>query len=225
MSRSLRRGALAAAAIVISIASLSACGAGNDAETLAIRPDNAAVTVGTIKVQNAVVITQPEAGAEGPATVSATIFNDGAKDETLEAITLPGSDAPVKLSPATGSGPITVPAGGSVILGGEGNASAVIEKGHEAAQNGNAREVVFQLSETGDVKLKAFVVPATSYYKGFGPSEAAKPTDAQSPAPADSPAATPTGTPTGTATAPAAGSEASSSPSDAASASHAGDSH
>ena len=42
VSRSLRRGALAAAAIVFSIASLAACGAGNDAQTLEVKPDNAA---------------------------------------------------------------------------------------------------------------------------------------------------------------------------------------
>ncbi|MFF9350798.1 DUF461 domain-containing protein [Streptomyces sp. NPDC014734] len=170
MSRSLRHGALAATAIVFSIASLAACGAGNDAATLQIKPDSAATTSGDISIQNANVITQPERGAEGPAVVSATLFNSGTKKQTLEAVSLPGTSASVKLHAAQGNGPIEVPAGGSVVLGGKGNASAVIEDGREAAQNGNVQNVVFKFSTTGEIPLGVFVVPSTSYFTGFGPS-------------------------------------------------------
>ncbi|MEU8674270.1 DUF461 domain-containing protein [Streptomyces sp. NPDC048560] len=200
MSRSLRHGALAATAIVFSIASMSACSAGNDAQTLQVRPDNAATAVDNIKIQNANVITQPEHGAEGPAVVSALVFNNGTKSETLEAITLSGSNTPVKLHAAKGSGPVVVPAGGSVLLGGKGNAAAVIESGHEATRNGDVQTVVFKFSETGDVELGASVVPATSFFKGFGPSSLpaqAKPTPTQpaSPAASGTPGAA-SGTPT-----------------------------
>ncbi|GEB58350.1 DUF461 domain-containing protein [Streptomyces gardneri] len=171
MSRSLRRGALAATAIVFSIAALSACGAGNDAQTLGVKPDNAAVTVDDVKIQNALVITQPHQGVKGPAVVSATVFNNGRTPQTLDAITLPGTSATVKLTAAAGAtGPITVPPLGSVVIGGEGNATAVIENGAEATRNGDAQEVVFKLSKTGNVGLDAFVVPATSYFKEYGPS-------------------------------------------------------
>ncbi|MFF3317660.1 DUF461 domain-containing protein [Streptomyces sp. NPDC003035] len=190
MSRSLRRGALAASALVISIASLSACGAGNDAQTLGVRPDNAAVAVDDVKIQNAIVITQPTAGAPGPAVVSATVFNNGRAPQTLESITLAGSPSPVKLKAAEGTGPITVPAGGSVIIGGQGNASATIENGHEAVKDGGVQKLVFKLSETGDVSLQAFVVPASGYFKDFGPTEIPKP-------PAASPTATATASPGG----------------------------
>ncbi|GAA2465574.1 DUF461 domain-containing protein [Streptomyces lavendulocolor] len=224
MSRSLRRGALAATAIVFSIASLSACGAGNDAQTLGVKPDNAATSVGTVKVQNAVVITQPKPDAEGPAVVSAMLFNNGAKAETLEAIELPGSKLPVKLTAAGGSGPITVPAGGSVLIGGKNNASAVIEQGREAAKNGDVQEVVFKLSETGDVRLKAFVVPATSYFAGYGPEEVPqKPAEQPSSTPPAPPSGAPTASPSGSPAAPdapAEGDEAPEVPSDSASASH-----
>ncbi|MFI8769679.1 DUF461 domain-containing protein [Streptomyces sp. NPDC053792] len=169
MSRSLRRGALAATAIVFSIAALSACGAGNDAQTLEVRPDNAAVSVDDVKIQNALVITQPEPGVKGPAAVSATVFNNGRVPQTIDAISLPGTTAVVKLKPAEGTGPITVPAGGSVVIGGAGNASALIENGSEAARDGDAQQVVFKLSKTGDVGLSAFVVPAKSYFKEYGP--------------------------------------------------------
>ncbi|MGW7056600.1 DUF461 domain-containing protein [Streptomyces sp. NPDC054887] len=209
MSRSLRRGALAATAIVFSIASLAACGAGNDAQTLGVRPDNAAASVDDIKIQNAAIVTQPEIDAEGPAVVTGMVFNNGSKAETLEAITLPGSDAKVKLKPAKGSGPLTVPAGGSLQLGGAGNASAVIEDGREAAKDGDAQPVRFELSETGSVDLRAFVVPATQYFKGVGPTQLPKP-PAQSPSGSASadPSGTPTGSATGEAGAPAAGASA-----------------
>ncbi|MEU3748285.1 MULTISPECIES: DUF461 domain-containing protein [Streptomyces] len=171
MSRSLRRGALAATAIVFSIAALSACGAGNDAQTLGVKPDNAAVTVDDVKIQNALVITQPHQGVKGPAVVSATVFNNGRTPQTIDAITLPGTSATVKLTAAAGAtGPITVPPLGSVVIGGEGNATAVIENGTEATRNGDAQKVVFKLSKTGQVGLDAFVVPATSYFKDYGPS-------------------------------------------------------
>ncbi|WP_030300797.1 hypothetical protein [Streptomyces katrae] len=195
MSRSLRRGALAATAIVFSIASLAACGAGNNAETLQIKPDNAAVTKGDIKIQNALVITQAEKGKKGPAAVSATVFNSGDKPQTLDAITLPGGKSKVVLKGAEGAaGKVTVPAGGSVVIGGKGNASAVIEGG-EAVQNGNAQKVVFQLSKTGDVEMEAFVVPGSGMYAGFGPTEA--PAAAPGSTPSGSPSGTPSGSPSG----------------------------
>ncbi|NED87032.1 DUF461 domain-containing protein [Streptomyces sp. SID11233] len=170
MSRSLRHGALAATAIAFSIAALSACGAGKNAQTLEVRPDNAATSVGTIKIQNANVVTQPKRGAKGPAVVIATLFNNGTKPETLNAIALTGTSASVQLHAAKGTGPVVVPAGGRVVIGGKDNAAAVIENGSEAAQNGNVQNLVFKFSESGDIPLGATVVPATSYFKGFGPS-------------------------------------------------------
>ncbi|MEE1755605.1 DUF461 domain-containing protein [Streptomyces sp. SP18CS02] len=226
MSRSLRRGALAATALVISIASLTACGAGNDAQTLGVKPDNAAASVGSIKIQNATVITQPKPDAEGPAVVSGTIFNNGSKAETLEAIELAGGTSPVKLKAADGSGTVTVPAYGYVILGGKGNASAVIDKGREAARDGDVQEVVFKFSETGDVKLQALIVPAKSYFAEYGPAEVpTKPSEK----PAATPSGSPSGSPSGAASgapegaqsgSPAEGGQASTTPSDSASASH-----
>ncbi|MFF7779674.1 DUF461 domain-containing protein [Streptomyces tanashiensis] len=178
MSRSLRRGALAATAIVFSVAALSACGAGNDAQTLEIRPDNAAVTVDDVKIQNALVITQPLPGTKGPAAVSATVFNNGSLPQTIDSISVPGMRAAVTLKSAEGAGPVVVPAHGSVVIGGEGNASALIENGSEALRDGDAQQVVFKLSKTGDVGLSAFVVPSKSYFKDFGPSLVPAPPEA-----------------------------------------------
>ncbi|MEU2601328.1 DUF461 domain-containing protein [Streptomyces hirsutus] len=169
MSSSLRRGAIAAAAIAFSIASLSACAAGNNAQTLQIKPDNAATTVGDISVQNAIVVTQPDLESTGPAVVSATLFNEGRTDQTLESVTLPGTGKTAELTPAKG-GSLTVPAGGRLIIGGEGNASAVLPSSRESVQDGNAQPVTFTFSETGDVSLRAFVYPAESFFTDWGPS-------------------------------------------------------
>jgi hypothetical protein len=166
VSRSLRRGVTAAFAIVLPIAALAACGAGNDAETGRVRLDNASAEVDDIKVQNVNVILPDE--SEGPAGVSARLFNDGDRDQTLEAIRLPGTGEPVALTPAEGESRIVVPAGGGVSLGGEGNPSAVIEAPQEGGVRlGNAQRLVFDLSRTGDITLHARVVGDTGAFEEY----------------------------------------------------------
>ncbi|MGW3494629.1 DUF461 domain-containing protein [Streptomyces sp. NPDC001020] len=180
MSSSLRRGALAAAAIAFSIASLAACGAGNDAQTLGVKPDHAATAVGDIKIQNAVVVTQPDQKSSGPAAIAATVFNSGRTAQTLDSINVEGVGT-ADLKPATGTGKVTVPAEGSVIIGGKGNASAVLSNPGAALKDGNAQKVAFSFSNTGDVSLRAFVVPAESYFAEWGPANVPSPTVPASP--------------------------------------------
>ncbi|MDI3388264.1 DUF461 domain-containing protein [Streptomyces sp. B-S-A8] len=185
MSRSLRRGTIAATALGFSIATLAGCAAGTNAQTLGVKPDHAATSVGDIKIQNALVITQPDVKSTGPAVVAATVFNEGTEAQTLESIKVAGLDAAAQLKPAKG-GKLTIPAGGSLVIGGAGNASASLPSGSEAVQDGDAHPVTFSFSETGDVKINPFVVPATSYFKKWGPSEVpaapdAKPTGGATP--------------------------------------------
>lgn len=215
MSSSLRRGALAAAAIAFSIASLAACAAGNNAQTLEVKPDNAATAVGDIKIQNAVVITQPDLEATGPAAISATVFNNGDTAQTLDSITVAASGKTAEIKPAEGSGKLTVPAGGYVILGGKGNAAAVLASGNDAIVDGNAQKITFNFSQTGDVSLRAFVIPAESYFTGWGPSdvpatpeatatepsESASASASESASTSESPAESVSGTPTDAASA------------------------
>jgi hypothetical protein len=213
VSSSLRRGALAAAAIAFSIASLSACAAGNNAQTLEIKPDNAATAVGDIKIQNAIVITQPDLESTGPAVVSATLFNNGTTAETLDSIAVDDTGKTAKLSPAKGKGKLTIPAGGSVVIGGKGNASAVLPSSREAIQDGNAQKITFTFSKTGAVSLRAFVVPAKHYFEEWGPTEAPEAPgtgEGTSVSPTESAAtgtASPSATATGTATDEASASE------------------
>ncbi|MFF5483385.1 DUF461 domain-containing protein [Streptomyces sp. NPDC012935] len=189
MSSSLRRGALAAAAITFSIAALSACAAGNNAQTLEIKPDNAATSVGDIKIQNAIVITQPDLESTGPAAISATLFNSGSSAQTLDSIKVDGTAKSAELKPAKG-GSLTIPAGGSLIIGGKDNATAVLPSSREAIQDGNAQKITFTFSKTGDVSLRAFVVPAEHYFESWGPSEVPA-----TPGTTSSPTGSPTGTP------------------------------
>ncbi|TGA95412.1 DUF461 domain-containing protein [Streptomyces sp. MZ04] len=185
MSRSLRRGVIAATAIAFSLTSLAACGAGNDAATSEIKPDNAATAVGDIKIQNAMVITQPDLESTGPAVVAATIFNNGSTAQTLDGITIVGTGKKAKITPAKDDetskpgGPLTIPAGGSVIIGGKDNASAVLPSSREAVKGGDVQSVAFAFSKTGDVKMQSFVIPAESYFKKWGPSELPKAPDAK----------------------------------------------
>ncbi|MBA4865851.1 DUF461 domain-containing protein [Streptomyces sp. PSKA54] len=181
---SLRRGVLAAVAVVFSIGALSACAAGNNAQTLDIKPDNAATAVGDLKLQNVTIITQPDLRSTGPAVVTGKLFNNGTTAQTLESITVVGTNKKAELKPAKGSGPLTIPAGGSVILGGKGNASAVLPSSREAVQDGNAQQVTFTFSETGDIKLRAFVVPAESFFTEWGPSDAPTPSPTKTASPA-----------------------------------------
>ncbi|WP_046732017.1 hypothetical protein [Streptomyces humi] len=188
MSSSLRRGALAASALAFSVASLAACGAGNNSQTLEIKPDNAATSVGDIKVQNATVITQPDLTSTGPAVVSATIFNTGTEPQTLQSIVVAGTNKTAELH-ATKSQPLTIPGGGRLILGGKDNASAVLASSREAVKDGNAQKITFTFSKTGDVSLRAFVVPAESFFTGWGPSSVPSASASASASASGSPAA------------------------------------
>ncbi|MFF2504955.1 DUF461 domain-containing protein [Streptomyces sp. NPDC058067] len=217
MSSSLRRGALAAAAIAFSIASLAACGAGSNAQTLEIKPDNAETSVGDVRIQNATVITQPDLKSKGPAVITATLFNNGLKAQTLDSVVVDGVGKAAALTAADGKKTVTIPAGGSLVLGGKGNASAQLPNSRTAVLDGNAQNITFTFSTTGAVKITAFVVPAESYFKKWGPSEvpavpSATPTQSASGSVKPSGSATPSGSvsPSGSASGtPAAGASAS----------------
>ncbi|WP_019549215.1 hypothetical protein [Streptomyces sulphureus] len=168
MSSSLRRGTLAASALALSVSVLTACGAGNDAQTLQVNPDNPAATEGPVRIQNVHVVT----GGEGSdqAVVNARIFNGSKSDQTLEGISMPGSGSSIQLEPGKG-GKLVVPSGGSLAIGGEDNASALIDDAPGAGiRNGDNQTLSFELSSTGAVKVDASVVPAKHQYATSGPS-------------------------------------------------------
>jgi hypothetical protein len=199
VSRSLRRGALAAVA-ALSIAPLaSACGAGQDPTTLEVKPDSVATTVGDIEIQNAFIITEPSGSTgsgAGAAVVTGRVFNNGTSAKSLESITVQGASGQVTLKTADGStGPITIPANGSVTLGGAGNPVALLADS-KGVVPGDFQAAVFSFSGAGDVRIDPSVVPAEHYFAPFGPNVVASP----------STAAMPSTLPSGSASAPASGS-------------------
>lgn len=199
MVRSFRRGAFAAV-LALSLAPLAACAAGNGSATSEIHPDSASATVGVIKVQNAYVLTQ----ADGPATVSARLFNNGASAQTLQSLQVGGS-MNAKLAGPKGTGTVTVPAHGTVLLGGKGNPAASIDTGNEALRDGDVQTAVFLFSDTGPVSMPINVTPSRGFFQPYGPSSlpttaAPSPTDTPSPSTTPNGSATPSGTPSDTGT-------------------------
>lgn len=188
MVRSFRRGALAAAVVALSVAPLAACGAGYKAETQEVQPDSQATSKGDIQVQNAFVLTQPN----GPATVTARLFNNGGSDQTLDRVKLStGQTAQLTDPLGAGTQSITVPAHGSVLLGGKGNPAAVFSGGSESLRNGDMQDTTFTFSGTGDVSLPANVMPAAGYLEPYGPGSVPT-TPAPAPTATDTATASPT---------------------------------
>ncbi|MBY8880233.1 DUF461 domain-containing protein [Actinacidiphila acidipaludis] len=164
---SFRRGALAAV-LALSLAPLAAaCAAGNDAQTLEVQPDSAQSSTSDVKVQNAYVLTDPS----GPSTVTARVFNNGSTPQTLQSIAL-GGNVTTTLAAPNGGGSVVVPAHGSVLLGGKGNASAVVQSGGESLRNGDVQQATFTFSQAGAVSLPVNVTPAAGFFAPYGPSSA-----------------------------------------------------
>lgn len=188
MSSSLRRGTLAATTLALAAVTLTACGAGNNAQTLEVKPDTAATHIGTVKLQNVNVVT--DAKNSGAATVTGRVFNDGRKDQILKAITVDGSGERAKLSPARGEKGLTVPAGGSLALGGKNHAEALFPDAKAAGvRDGNAQALTFDLSETGAIPIRATVVKREGDHKKTGPS--AQPGQGPQTGPSGSPSGSP----------------------------------
>jgi hypothetical protein len=135
------------------------------------------------------------------------VFNTGKTAQTLESITVPGTGKTAELKPAEG-GSLSIPAHGSLVIGGENNASAVLSGSREAVKDGNAQKITFTFSETGAVSLRAFVVPAEGYYASWGPTEVPEaPADTASPSASTSgePGASASPSPSGEGESPDAG--------------------
>ncbi|MET8545311.1 DUF461 domain-containing protein [Kitasatospora sp. NPDC004799] len=196
MSRSLRRGSIAALA-AIAIASLSSCAAGNTPDTLQIKPDNAAATLGTnLRLNNIVVVTGEHASGDhtGPANVVVNIGNSANTPAELQSVTVGGAAATFADAAGAPLSSIVVPAGGSVAIGGQGNPSATLASA--TVHVGGFAPTVFTFKDGQKVEAQAGVSPDSGehgrgLYKGFGPTP--------------SPTATPAKTATPGAPAPTAG--------------------
>ncbi|MDR3035511.1 MAG: DUF461 domain-containing protein, partial [Kitasatospora sp.] len=203
MSRSLRRGAVAAI-VLAAILPLAACATGNDASTLQIKPDNAATSVGNgVKLNNIVVVTEAgSAGAyTGPATVTVNIANAGTADDVLTSVKI--GDATAKLTDENGApvSSVDLKVNQSVLLGAEG--SPVAQVASTQLSVGGYVKTTFTFEKAGEVSAQANVQPAVGSYEGFGPKKAAPSasTSASASAGASAPAAGASGSPSAGATA------------------------
>ena len=91
MSRSLRRGAVAAV-IIATAPILTACAAGENAASLHVEPDSAATSItkgpSSLKLDQIVVVT--DATGQAPANIMTSISNNGTKADTLTSVTVDG---------------------------------------------------------------------------------------------------------------------------------------
>ncbi|WP_316522963.1 DUF461 domain-containing protein [Kitasatospora brasiliensis] len=196
MSRSLRRGSIAAIA-AIAIASLSSCAAGNTPDTLQIKPDNAAATIGThLRLNNIVVVTGVGTAGEhtGAANVVVNIANSGDAPAELQSVSVNGAAATFADPAGAPLSGIVVPAGGAVAIGGEGNPSATVASA--SVHVGGFAPTVFTFKDGQKVEAQAGVSPdsgehGNGLYKGFGPTPSPTATPAKTATPGAATPATP----------------------------------
>ncbi|MGW4381109.1 DUF461 domain-containing protein [Kitasatospora sp. NPDC004531] len=191
MSRSLRRGAVAAL-VLAAIVPLSACAAGNDADTLQIKPDNAATSIdNAVKLNNIVVVAPAGSAGEysGPVAVTANIANTAPKDDlVLTGVKVGGTAAALTDENGAPVTRIVVKAGESVLLGGKsGAANAQVPSAKLSV--GGYTETTFTFEKAGEVSANANVQPASGLYEGFGPQVKASPAPTTSPGAGTSPSA------------------------------------
>ncbi|MER5862262.1 DUF461 domain-containing protein [Kitasatospora sp. NPDC002040] len=226
MSRSLRRGAIAVIALA-AILPLSACAAGNSPDTLQIKPDNAATSIGNdLKLNNIVVVTAVGSSSEhaGPANLTVNISNSGSSPETLQSVTI-GEGVTATFADAKGAAlsEIVIPAGGAVLLGGEGQPVARV--GSAKLEVGGFAPTSFSFAKAGKVSTEAQVHPADGLYAGYGPKAAASASPSASASASTGASASPSASASASASAGASGSAspsagASASPSTSVAASH-----
>ncbi|TDU04849.1 hypothetical protein EDD99_3328 [Streptomyces sp. 846.5] len=173
MSRSLRRGAVAAV-ILATAPILAACSAGSSAATLNVKPDTAATSIvkgdSALKLNGIVVVT--DATGNAPANVVVNIANNGSADDTLTGVSVDGS------SQATLSGAATVPTGGSLLLSGPGQVAATVPTLNE--KPGQNATITFTFANAGSVTVQALVNAGTGDYTSYAPTVAPSPTVAVS---------------------------------------------
>ncbi|MFI1584104.1 hypothetical protein [Embleya sp. NPDC020630] len=224
MSRSLRRGALAATvAVVLPLA--AGCASGKEAETGKIKPDTASTAFGSLKIQNVQLVTSDP--GKNLVALGGALFNEGTTPETITKVTVDGAGAAL-------GGPLTIPAGGAAYLidrpqgmaaddpQGRVYLGPLVFPNAAKVEAGSFRRVTFAFGTAGETSLDVSVHSPSSYYAQLKPTPAFTPPPPAPPtasAPATAPPNTaPATANTGGATTPASGNGASGAPRNSASA-------
>ncbi|WP_052434872.1 hypothetical protein, partial [Streptacidiphilus melanogenes] len=174
MSRSLRRGAVAAVIAVAIAPVLAACSAGSSAATLQVKPNSAATTLsnGQLKLNGVAVVADRNGNA--PASVIASIANNEQQAENLVSVTV-GTTA------ATLSGTTAIPMGDALNLGNPGPkaTTAIVPTLDQPA--GAVVPITFVFANAGSVTLDAQVQTGTGYYALYAPVPPAAPSPTVTP--------------------------------------------
>ncbi|GAA1223750.1 hypothetical protein GCM10009665_12540 [Kitasatospora nipponensis] len=220
MSRSLRRGGTAAIVLTLAAVSLSACSTGNSAETLQVKPDTPATSLGDLKLNNITLVTDPMQanGQPGPANLTVNISNTAEVPETLQSVTV--GDSTATFADASGAalpGGIVIPARGAVLVGGAGQPTAHVSA--VTLKLGGFAPTSFAFSISGKVASPAQVFPAIGYYAPYAPTSASASASASTSASASAGASSPAAVPPSPAASGSASASTSASASSSASAS------
>jgi hypothetical protein len=151
--------ALIAAAAASTAALTAGCAAGPSAATLQIKPNFAAGEASAIQAQNVVVVVDPETGA---AQLTGTVINNGDTQDVLTAVTIGGTQIPLKSS-------LDVAGKSAVNLAAEKGPKLVIAKKSGLTPGMNA-DVSLTFATSGTIALSAQSEPNTGIYSQFQPS-------------------------------------------------------
>jgi hypothetical protein len=181
VGRRLHRGALPAALLLALGAGVTGCGAGTNAQSYLIDPDNAEATVGNMLVRNLVMVKTEEAPAAG---ISGTFLNQGSTPDVLETIQIdPGQDAAggqagsISISPG-----LEVPAFSAVSVG-AGNSPPLVVPNAEELHVGTFVTMTLTFREAGVIELQVPLEDAVEYYATIVPTAAATPAGTGTPGP------------------------------------------
>jgi hypothetical protein len=178
VSRSLRRGALAATVAAVLAPLAAGCASGNDAETDQIKPDTANTAFGDLKIQNVQLVT----GDQGKHLVAlgAALFNEGKEPETITKVTVDGAGMATR-------GPLTIPAGGALYMvdppqgmaadspQGKTYLGPLVFPNAPDIQAGSYRKVTFAFGTAGETSLDVSVHAPSGYFEQLKPTPAFTP--------------------------------------------------
>jgi hypothetical protein len=174
VSRSIRRGALAAAVAVMTCTVLSGCASGFSAETTQIKDvaEGANGSVGDINLRNMLLVTSEDQSTAG---VVGAIVNHGSAEDSLTAVTVDGVSA-------TGGLPAPVEPNQLLILGSQ-KGQVQVTVSDIKSKPGDMANVVLKFRDAGDVSLQVLVEPPVEGYKSWAPSPSPSPSASVSPSP------------------------------------------
>jgi len=198
------RGLAAAASLLLAVPLAAGCSAGFNNASQQINPNTGAGSVGSIKINNVWVVTDPNTGN---AEIVAAVANTGQSTDTLERVTatnvlatVSGQDASEATTGISVSGDsVAIPGGQSVSFGQ--SAQPELELADVNFAPGLLSQVTFTFEQAGTVTVTAQIQPnSTGLFKEYNPDAGITPTAVPTTA-APTPTGTATGTPTATVTA------------------------